>query len=131
MLWCRWGSKQLGTCSLTICRAGCAMSSVAMLLAGHGVSVDPASLNSWLDAHHGYADGCDIVWDAVDAFHKVTFQGIETASYDTICAGLRAGHGIVANVRDGSHWVLLTGCKNGVFTVNDPGFDQSTVCALH
>lgn len=28
----RWGGNQLGTCSQTICSAGCAMSSVAMIL---------------------------------------------------------------------------------------------------
>ena len=28
----KWGNNQLGTCSQTICSAGCAMSSVAMIL---------------------------------------------------------------------------------------------------
>lgn len=28
----KWGSNKLGTCSQTICSAGCAMSSVAMIL---------------------------------------------------------------------------------------------------
>lgn len=29
----RWGGNRLGTCGLTVCQAGCAMSSVAMFLA--------------------------------------------------------------------------------------------------
>jgi hypothetical protein len=57
----------------------------------------------------------------VDAFGKTSFQGIENADYDTICTGLKAGHGIIGNVRGGSHWVLLTGCdNNGNFYVCTP-----------
>jgi len=123
-----WANDELGTCgSLTICAAGCAMSSVAMILRTRGVNVNPDSLNSWLRNNGGYADGCDIVWGSVDRYGKTSFQGIEHADYGTICDGIKAGHGIIANVRDGSHWVLLTGCpSNGVFSVNDPGFSQNT-----
>ena len=123
-----WANQELGTCGgTTICAAGCAMSSVAMILRTKGVSIDPSSLNSWLRNNGGYEGGCDIVWSAVDRFGKTSFQGIETADYATICAGIRAGHGIVANVRGGSHWVLLTGCpSSNVFSVNDPGFPSNT-----
>jgi hypothetical protein len=39
--------------------------------------------------------------------------------------------GVIANVRGGTHWVLLTGWDSSdpsgnTFYVNDPGFDQST-----
>ena len=56
-----------------------------------------------------------------------TFRGIQRASESEICNGLSLGHGIVANVNNGGHWVLLTGCKGGgVFTVNDPGYSRTT-----
>jgi len=121
-----WSPAELGRCGGTsICKAGCAMSSVAMMLDGHGLSLNPGTLNSWLDSHGGYASGCEIVWSAVNAFGKVSYQGMETASEATICAGLAAGHGIIGNVNGGHHWVLLTGCRGGgVYTVNDPGFKQ-------
>jgi len=123
----RWSGNRLGTCSLTICQAGCAMSSVAMMLATKGVDTNPAALNTWLINNGGYVDGCDIIWSKADAYGKTTFQAIETAAESDICAGLAANHGIIANVRGGSHWVLLTGCKGGgVYTVNDPGFNQDT-----
>lgn len=52
---------------------------------------------------------------------------METASYDEICTGLNNMHGIVANVNNGGHWVLLTGCAgNGVYYVNDPGYSRDT-----
>jgi len=122
-----WASQKLGTCSLTVCQAGCAMSSVAMMLNTKGVDTNPGVLNAWLINNGGYANGCDIIWAKADAFGKTTFQAMETASEDSICSGISAGHGIIANVRGGTHWVLLTGCKGGgVFTVNDPGFNQDT-----
>lgn len=50
----RWANEQLGTCSsTTICSAGCAMSSVAMILATKGCSYTPSTLNSWLKSHSG------------------------------------------------------------------------------
>jgi hypothetical protein len=50
----RWANEQLGTCSsTTICSAGCAMSSVAMILATKGCSYTPSTLNSWLKSHGG------------------------------------------------------------------------------
>lgn len=123
----QWGSQNLGTCALTICQAGCAMTSVAMILATRGVQTNPSILNSWLNNNSGYADGCDIYWGIVDDFGKTSYQGMETASYSTVCAGVAAGHGVVANVRDGTHWVLITGCSSpNLYNVNDPGFNQAT-----
>jgi hypothetical protein len=123
----RWSGNRLGTCSLTICQAGCAMSSVAMMLNTKGAGTDPAALNTWLGSHGGYASGCNIVWGSVNAFGKVKYQSMQTASEANICAGLKAGHGIIANVNGGHHWVLLTGCRGGgVFDVNDPGYNRAT-----
>lgn len=106
----RWGGNQLGYCAGTnVCAAGCAMSSVAMMLASKGVGLDPGSLNSWLISNGGYADGCDIIWSVPDRWGVTSFQGIETANESEICNGLAQGHGIIANVMNGGHWVLLTG----------------------
>ena len=50
-----------------------------------------------------------------------------SVSSATLQAGLAACHGIIANVRGGSHWVLLTGHAGGNdFDVHDPGFNQAT-----
>jgi hypothetical protein len=57
-----WSSQQLGYCSLTICSAGCAMSSVAMMLSTKGAWYNPGTLDSWLTQNGGYANGCDIIW---------------------------------------------------------------------
>ena len=123
----RWKDEELGTSSQTICSAGCAMSSVAMYVTTRGHSVTPHDLNQWLKEHGGYASGDLIIWGTVDSF-GLSYQGQESGiSVDTLAAGLNACHGIIANVRDGSHWVLLTEHVSGdTFRVHDPGFDQDT-----
>ena len=123
----RWANEQLGTCSDTICSAGCAMSSVAMILATKGASKNPSSLNSWLKNNGGYSSGCLINWASVDKLGYTTYMGKQSPTESEICNGLAAGHGLVANVHNGGHWVLLTACKgNGVFYVNDPGYSTTT-----
>jgi hypothetical protein len=123
----RWSGQQLGTCSQTICSAGCAMSSVAMIVATRGGNYNPSSLDSWLTKNGGYANGCNIYWGKVDSLGHTKFQAIETATEAEICSGLSKGHGIVANVNGGGHWVLLTKCLGGgVFAVNDPGYSRTT-----
>ncbi len=123
----RWANQQLGTCSLTICSAGCAMSSVAMILATKGAGQNPSSFDAWLTNNGGYANGCDIYWGKADAFGVTHYQGMENASENEICNGLKAGHGIVANVQGGGHWVLLTACLGGGnFAVNDPGYNRAS-----
>ena len=122
-----WANEKLGTCSQTICSAGCAMSSVAMILATKGASKNPSSLNSWLNGHGGYSGGCNINWASVDALGYTKFVGKQNPTYSEMCNGLSAGHGLVANVHNGGHWVLLTGCNgNNVFAVNDPGYSTTT-----
>ena len=58
-----WGNNSMGVDGpgerSTICAEGCAMSSLAMALAGQGATVagslaTPASLNAWLEVHDGY-----------------------------------------------------------------------------
>jgi Peptidase_C39 like family len=123
----RWANQQLGTCDETLCSAGCAMTSVAMMLNTKGTGHDPSTLDFWLTDNGGYSGGCNIIWSRVDAFGVTSFQGIEQADESAICNGLSEGHGIIANVRGGTHWVLLTACAgNGVFYVNDPGFSATT-----
>ncbi|EGD79724.1 hypothetical protein PTSG_10708 [Salpingoeca rosetta] len=127
----RWGGDRLGTSpSDTICTAGCAMSSVAMLLHTRGLGLDPGSLNNWLINNGGYESGDLILWGSVDKLGKTSFQGLEKPALSDVISGIQAVrfkcHGIIANVRGGSHWVLLTGFAGGsTFNVNDPYYSTS------
>ncbi len=123
----RWGHHVLGTCEQTICASGSAMSSVAMILRTKGVDINPLSFNSWLDKNSGYSGNCNLIWSKADSFGKTKFQGISKGSESSICVGLKKGHGIVANVRNGAHWALITACLGeGVFAVIDPGFHKTS-----
>ena len=96
-----------------------------MIVASKGGGKDPGTLNSWLKSNSGYS-GCDIYWGSVDKLGFTSYQGMETADYNTICNGISNGHGIVANVHNGGHWVLLTGCLgNNMYSVNDPGYSTT------
>merc|ERR1711988_100318 len=123
----RWGSNKLGTSTNTICRAGCAMSCVAMILAGRGASVNPGTLNQWLTLNGGYASKDLIIWSAVDSHFRVSYQGQIKPDSSTLQSKLKSCAGLIANVRGGSHWVLLTGYQGSdIFSVHDPGFNQAT-----
>lgn len=77
----RWGDERMGVegngTRATVCKEGCAMSCVAMALAGYNLTLPgehspptPGSLNAWLVANNGYrCDGGDcnnLVLDAPD-----------------------------------------------------------------
>jgi hypothetical protein len=103
------------------------MTSVAMYLNHRGCSKDPGTLNSWLKSNGGYANGCSIYWGSVDKLGYSTYVGKQNPTYSEMCNGISAGHGLIANVHNGGHWVLLTGCLgNNVFSVNDPGYSTTS-----
>eukprot|EP00823_Brevimastigomonas_motovehiculus_P009331 TRINITY_DN89_c0_g2_i1.p1 TRINITY_DN89_c0_g2~~TRINITY_DN89_c0_g2_i1.p1 ORF type:complete len:181 (+),score=10.59 TRINITY_DN89_c0_g2_i1:77-619(+) len=124
----RWGSKNLGTCTYTLCGAGCAVSSMAMLLTTKGIkNLNPDTMNTYLIANGGFTHGCDIVWSAADKFGVVKFVAWEVASEQEICAGLNAGHGIIGHVDNFHHFILLKRCLGGgVYEVLDPLYDRTT-----
>eukprot|EP01102_Stenamoeba_stenopodia_P022260 TRINITY_DN9207_c0_g1_i1.p1 TRINITY_DN9207_c0_g1~~TRINITY_DN9207_c0_g1_i1.p1 ORF type:complete len:231 (+),score=45.05 TRINITY_DN9207_c0_g1_i1:82-693(+) len=130
-----WGSDPLGTSSYdTICSAGCAMSSVSMILATDSTSVagntaNPGSLNKWLTGNNGYVDTDLIIWNSVASLGGVSMQSyVDTLSIEDLQSTVDNCQPIVANVRDGTHWVLITGYdanNESVIYVNDPGFEQT------
>jgi len=118
-----YSSSRIGSCSKTICQVGCAMSSVAMMLKGKGGN--PGAFNSYLQKHGGYAGGCNIVWSAANNF-GVKYFTQTSASHSTVCDEVKKGHGVIANVNGGHHWVLVTGCTSNGYSVNDPGYSKSS-----
>jgi len=134
----QWGSETLGTGSNTICAAGCAMSSVSMILATWGEQIDgsaanPGTLNKWLIDNNGYADGDLIAWAAVNKLGKVQFSNMYSGAGSLSASDLRSNvdksKPTVVNVRSGSHWVLVVGYQSNTstsFIVNDPGFSDTS-----
>jgi len=133
----RWANIPLGTSSVdTICTAGCAMTSVCMALYKYNASVNndicyPPNLNSWLNAHGGYVQQDLIVWNSVCSIrpNNLCMQS-DTPTLDRTTAVnyIKNCQPIIANVRNGGHWVLLKGyddANNNVFYCNDPYFSNT------
>ena len=165
----RWANDKMGTPGpgeqATICREGCAMSCIAMALAGAGFSlpagnttttadtlateginssgmIDPGSLNTWLQQHHGYhcagGDCNNLVLTAPDALTggRMRLIGEWPASAfanATLTAGLLSGevvflahvHNPVLPTHPLDHFVLLDSFDplSGTFGVRDPYFN--------
>lgn len=119
----RWANEQLGTSSNTICKAGCAMSSLAMGLAGTGHNYNPSSLNQWLKGNGGYVSGDLLVWGSVTRL-GLTFEG--KVSNSQIKSKLDQGRVVICNVHNGGHWVLAYGYSGDNILVNDPGYSTTS-----
>jgi hypothetical protein len=126
-----WGGAPLGT-SVTdsVASAGCAITSVTMMLRYYGMNTDPGAFNAWLTANGGYAYDDQLIWDAVTRYSggRVGFSGWLGADLGAIQAELDAGRPVVAEVRLGGnqHFVLLTGyTTEGGILINDPWFGDS------
>jgi len=126
-----WASDIMGGGS-TIQHSGCAVSSIAEALAGRSITIygetaTPRTLNQWLKDNNGYS-GNLVVWNALgNLSHRVwlenRYHGHDSLSAETLRDYLSAGNkAIIANVKMGGHWVLLTGHDGGTtFYVEDPG----------
>ncbi|EGD82360.1 hypothetical protein PTSG_03025 [Salpingoeca rosetta] len=146
----RWGNDTMGVPGpgeqATVCREGCAMSCLAMALnglditlpngngTGKGTPANPGTLNKWLKDHQLYtcaAGDCNnLVLNAVEAFTnhlELISEGFPQTRKEVEAGIASTSYIYLAHVRDGTHFVLLTGvAKDGRFKVNDPGFNQDT-----
>ncbi|CAD8103044.1 unnamed protein product [Paramecium primaurelia] len=125
-----WANDQLGTSANTICRAGCLISSIAMMLHTYGVVTDgtttPKTMNTWLRKNGGYASGDLFVWASINPLGFV-FQGWITTTQAKY--KFDAGLHVILNVNNGGHYVLMTSYSGDTFNVNDPGYSRSTYSA--
>ncbi len=126
-----WGGAPLGSSPTdTVASAGCAITSVTMMLRYYGVDTDPGAFNTWLNGNGGYVNDDQLLWDSVTAYTRgrVAFSGWLGADLDVIHTELDAGRPVVAEVSLGGnqHFILLTGyATEGGLTANDPWFADS------
>ena len=148
-----WGADEMGTPGAgersTICGEGCAMTCLAMVLAGWGVvrvgpvsadpkTFDPKTLNVWLEANAGYTcasgDCNNLVLDAPSRINaSVVLVGeLPPPPPSDIAAGLASGRtAYLAHVVALHHFVLLTGLApgsaptDGRYTVLDPLYNAT------
>jgi hypothetical protein len=126
----RWASAQLGASPQeSIGSAGCAVTSVAMLLTYYGVQTSPRRLNDWLTANGGYAEGDLLIWTRLSDYvpNRFRYTGWHSPEPGVINAELNAGRPVVAEVRLGrnQHFIVIAGRSGDDYTINDPWFDDS------
>lgn len=114
----------------TIGSAGCAITSVTMMMRYYGMNTDPGAFNVWLTANGGYAFDDQLIWDAVTTYSggRVAFSGWIGPDLGVIENELDAGRPVVAEVRlnGNQHFVLLTGYSaEGGLVIDDPWFADS------
>jgi hypothetical protein len=105
----KWGNNKLGTSANTICKSGCAMSSVAMILNTfaikvNGAATNPGNFNTWLNSNGGYVSGDLLVWGATNKLglpflNSYSGNGQAIPSFDK-------NQNVVLNVNGGGHFVI-------------------------
>ena len=115
----------------TIGYVGCALTSVAMLLSGHGYAETPKTLNQKLKNVNGFVSAA-IRWGAVSqVYPNVTVRSnisctASPAPLELIDAALAAGQPAIVQVDYSNapgiqtHWVLLYGKKGDDYLMLDP-----------
>lgn len=132
----RWGSDDLGNENRTISQAGCAISCVAMVLDYFGRTVNPGTLDKYLDKNNGYS-GNAVKWNVAyecgaaadlpkvsrgsvikDAgqFSKILDERIDK-NLPTIA---RVDYGRDKDNRY-NHFVVIVGKTKDGYIMNDPG----------
>lgn len=125
----RWRDKPLGTKS-TIGANGCAMVCTAIAMNALGLHENPVSLNDWMTANGGYANGNLIIWQALERKHPtVKWDSMVYRPSDALLAE-RIMQGrlpiIVVDFNESTpqqdmHWVVGVGVDNaGNVIIFDP-----------
>ncbi|MBN2355569.1 C39 family peptidase [candidate division KSB1 bacterium] len=123
-----WENGQLGWCSgVTIKYAGCALTSVAMVLKYYGADVDPGRLNTWLKNNGGYS-GCAIYWEKPPSYLPgsmwLAVKAIPMSAFDwnRLRSELDNCHPVIVHVYipgKGDHYVVVKGYSGNRFYIND------------
>ncbi len=123
----RWGYTQYGSgvLGITGCGPTC-LSMVAVGLTGNSSFTPNAVAENSLNQGF-YVDGAGSSWDLMRSGLETYGLAAEELplSEDLMISKLEQGHPIIANVgvgdfTDSGHFIVITGYKDGMFTVNDP-----------
>jgi hypothetical protein len=97
----RWRGDLLGPTSNTLGAEGCAVTSAAMVLAFHGMNVDPQRLNHFLTQSNGYTERGWLHWEAAAEYEqgKVRHAYEDLPSYRLIDWNLLKGNPLIVRIR--------------------------------
>ena len=132
-----WGSELIDTKS--ICEVGCALTSVAIQIARSGVPtiLDPNfNPGTFMKAHRerggfvrckGGAKNC-ISWDVSKIAPGFNYAGsVGFTGMDQVRSLMSQGYYVIANVKDGGHYVAVIGTVGDNIAIADPGWNINTL----
>jgi hypothetical protein len=123
----RWGTQLLGNTRNTLGAEGCAVTSAAMVLAFHGIDVDPARLNVFLSRTSGYTERGWLYWEVAAEYTPgvVRHAYEDLPSYRLMDSNLMRGNPVIVRIRPGgrgtTHFVVLVGKQGWEYLAQDPG----------
>jgi len=136
-------------CGTTIGQCGCAMTSLANVLAlfnmvstPTGEALEPESFNGWLNRDAQFSGQCfispgyycgEVVWTDIQAFTAqrrfqdpdlplLRYRGRGNGSEAEVRAELEAGRPVILEVK--GHFVLAAGLENGEIVIQDPYYPE-------
>jgi len=122
----RWKDDFLGPTRNRLGDEGCAIASASMVLATHGVDVDPGRLNTFAkEQEPGFTPEGWLYWEAAAAFPpgKLEKTYEDLPSYARIDMELLAGRPSIVRIRLPSgvtHFVVICGKKGTEYLIRDP-----------
>ena len=126
-----WKTVKIGYSSETIGHVGCALTSVAMLVSGHGYPETPKTLNVKLKSRGGFVDAA-IIWGAVTSIYpQIAYRNLvlcrdTAAPLSQIDASLAKGQPVLVEVDSSpkaglqTHWVVLYKKQGDDYLMLDP-----------
>ena len=129
--WEPWKAQLLGESSNEIQMAGCALTSLSMVLKYYGVDTDPGRLNQWLKDNSGFMYGSAIVWSkaaemgsGIQYIGKQDFEG--DADLERIKSEIDSGYPVIARMgyQGTSHYAVICGYQGDTFYLNDPWYED-------
>ena len=127
-----WGSQKIQY--KTICKVGCAATSVTILLAKSGTYTTlGAGLNpgTFVQAHrnHGGFYGDNINWDVTDVAPNFRLVGryFGGITAQKVAEYVNSGQYVILNVKHGGHFVAVDYVSGGVIHIIDPGYNRTVI----
>ncbi len=127
----KWGGINLGHCKdETIHSAGCAVTSISMMLDYFDIESDPQKLDLKLSeaAAWGYIEGCEVRWNLIpNIANGIELKGafFGKTDYKRLDYEINQGNPVIVgfnrvNFTDIPHWVLVTEKKGDEYIIKDP-----------
>ena len=133
-----WSQLHLGSSSETVARSGCAVTSAAILMVQSGSVTDsdftPGTIVSYLNAHGGFTSSGCIDWNKLSSYApdfvycgRSNLSGSQADKASKMQSLLNQGYYLIANVKNGGHFVAVDSVSGQNVTMMDPGSSSTSL----